>query len=327
MIVVISCGYSETEEDKFPDMAVFPEIDSDDFSLKKSNIDFSYVFDTDLGFMAISNDYRHDNQVIRLDKNFNKLDSVGLWRKFLVVPEGLIYKHSDSGGVEVHDFKTNASIKLQLPPFFDKNFYLSMMDGLKNEYNFDFTTDGLPESYKDSLELITQKYLKEEVISNIKSIYSLVDYHDMISYKDRNDYSGNYKNLDDNKLIIKTYENEEYYLPRKLDGYLYFNENYYDFYSLLGEIPIYECTDLFYKRVDSTVFKKTDRALIKNESYGNHFTFGFSPGYMHYYKVNWNGKEVTFKYYDHEIIALQSYDEDKLVLEEYRKGWYILEEK
>ncbi|MGJ8685096.1 MAG: hypothetical protein ACSHWW_10760 [Nonlabens sp.] len=315
-LLITSCGYSETEDDKYPDMAEFPAVDGDGIELEKYHINFDevYLFEKDL--LGISFNEK-EIYAVTMDQGFNKRDSVQITEYYYVSPNGFIYyKKENDVMVKVH-YKTKKSIDLDLHPFFKEDFYESKLAELAPGYDFK-TFDKSTQKFEDSIARVAAQLnydqIESKVLPNLLA-YKVID----------NDYymTGSYSHPGGTILI---YSDVEYYMPKKIQAYTWNTKfgNRIDWLSHFEEVsnlPDVEKLSTYQYRTDDflTVF---DQAIIENKSSGNHYAFGFSPVTYDYLNLDVDGEKATFKAFDTEFDLFKSPDSTAIIIHSDQKGWY-----
>lgn len=226
--LLTSCGYSTTEDDKYPDMAEFPELDGIGIELEKYHIDFEEVYIIGDDLLGISFKEK-EIYAIRMDQSFHKLDSVKISEYYYVSPDGFVYfKKEDDRIAKVHYLEKRYQ-DLEVHPFFKEGFYKSKLAELAPQYDFE-VIERATEKEKDSIRDIAAQHHYDQIQNLV--IPDMISYHIL----DNNAYLSNgYVKL--GGLIIQT-QDGDFYIPKGVQAHRWHQEfrSRIDWFRLLEDI-------------------------------------------------------------------------------------------
>ncbi|WP_405352202.1 hypothetical protein [Nonlabens sp. Asnod3-H03] len=314
--LLTSCGYSTTEDDKYPDMAEFPEVDGTGIELEKYHINFEEVYVIGDDLLGISFKEK-EIYAVRMDQSFDKLDSVKISEYYYVSPDGFVYfKKEDDRIAKVHYLEKRFQ-DLDVHPFFKERFYESKLAELAPQYDFE-VMERATEKGKDSVREIAAQHHYDQIKNRV--IPDITSYHTL----DNDAYLSNgYVKL--GGLIIQT-QDGDFYIPKDIKAHRWHDEfkSRIDWFRLLEDIDQLPAVEKFSTSNHTSVDYLTlfDQAVIENRGSGNHYVFGFYPVTYDYYTLEFNGKTAKFKSYDSVMSAFQSPDGRTVIIYDKQKGWY-----
>lgn len=288
IVQLTSCGYTRTEDDKFPDMAAFPNHSNDKISIKSSGMRIDTIYTTSknelMGYVEIldADGDRIKKQVIaKFDKKLNILNSVAVSEETFITEDGQFYNYNKKG--ELERFENIGATPILIPdhPFNGMKFKENLEKELEKSGPFAI------HKFPDSLSYEIAK--KNDSIS----------YHRAVSAFEKEVLPGLLCVKNTMGINILTYKNKEYQinnLPRPLWESAYGDRK--TCYTMLSEFP--EC-DRAKKYITDyrNHIKITDQAVTGNgSSGGNHFVLGsfYTKGFE-YYELEINGTVTRFKNY------------------------------
>jgi len=285
-----SCGYTRTEDDKFPEMAAFPDHSNDKISIKSIGMRIDTIYTTSnnelMGYVEILDADRYSKKVIaKFDKNLNILDSVSVSRNTFVNKRGQFYRYNEKGELERFDHINATPVLIPEHPFNGEKFKEDLEKELAK--NGPFATHKFPDSlsYQIAMKNDSLSYhraadaFEKQVLTDLLCVKNTLG------------------------TTILTYANHEYQisnLPRPLWDSAYGDRK--SCHEMLSEYL--EC-DRAKKYITDyrNHIKITDQAVTGNgSSGGNHFVFGsfYTKGFE-YYELEIEGQVTTFKNYGNVV--------------------------
>jgi len=280
LFICISCGYTETEDDKYPEMPVFPEHSNVDMSIESLNrkIDALYVYDEHTFIASIKYMYEESRTkmyVTKMDHTLKVLDSIEADGVFKILEDGSFYINNEEGKILKYSSFDAKPLVIKEHPFNGKDY----KEKVEKELEEGKYARG---TYPDSLS-----YEIAKVVDSI-SYYKTLDEFKKQQLTDLQcviDFDGGSTNV----LI---YEDKEYLTsPQPYSS---------DFKESTTEM-IYNFMNC--KLKSASVFDKdgslkiTDQVVTSNgSSGGNHFVPGsFYPIGLQYYELEIGGVKTQFK--------------------------------
>ena len=289
-----SCGYTRTEDDKFPEMAAFPDHSNDKISIKSAGMRIDTIYTTSnnelMGYVEILDadaygDGYSKKVIAKFDEKLNILDSVAVSQETFINKNGQFYRYNREGELERFDNISATPVLIPEHPFNGVKF--------KEDLEKEMAKNGPFASHKFPDSLSYQIAMKNDSLSYHRAAdaFEKQVLPDLLCVK--------------NTLgrTILTYANQEYQisnLPRPLWESAYGDRK--TCYEILSEYL--EC-DRAKKYITDyrNHIKITDQAVTGNgSSGGNHFVFGsfYTKGFE-YYELEIEGQATTFKNYGNVV--------------------------
>jgi|GEM_PF-3716844 len=290
IVIIVAFLSCKTEEDKYPDMAVFEPTMEGDFVFEEIEATQVYYRDTDK-YVFFKEDYpSYSNSIFIYDKKTKKL------LKTLEHIPNVVDVYTD-GSIYGLNQETKKVFKYQAPDF--KKTLLESISleyvsdkSLEQKYALEIKDNNLTEkgrAYYDFLQQKRYDILKRDVINKLICITKLYNNDAILHYSNKEVYvtSSNYLYQG---TIIKS----------KLKG-------------------VENCKSSGYKLDEVDYFKKAPLKLIDyvtldyNFTGSNHIVIGVSSKNLYYYELSLNGKSTKFKfpYTIRNVVNL----EDEVILE------------
>lgn len=277
----LSCGYTKTENDKYPDMPLFPKHTNPELSIKtlEKTINSLYLYRGETFISSIT--YSYDNRpsemyIVQMDRNLNVMDSIMTANGvFEIVEGGDFYSQNENGELLKHISFTQKPIVVEQHPF-NGELYKEKIEKELTEGKYARGT--YPDSLSSSIWKIIDSVshyssLREFKKQQIKGLQCVIDLYP------------------ESKCIL-VYDKEEYIStqqPYSTDFDDSASQILYDFKS---------CS------VKQLVNIGNDKALLLTDevvryngsSGGNHFVpGGFYPIGLQYYELEILGSKTNFK--------------------------------
>ena len=313
IIFLNSCGYSPTEEDKYPDMAEFPYVDGDGITLERDYVDFTKIYVVDKDLIGIS--FRGKNILaIRMDQNFNKIDSVKISEYYHISPDGFIYFKNEIGGFSKVHYLTHELKEVPRHPFDFQKVYVQKLDSISTSHSpaKKLPNDSLTlnkDQQIDLAQVLTYKLFEVEVLARLLSQ----------KFIDNDAYLTNQYIMSAGHIL--KYSTKEYFIEFDKAACIWIGEpSYHHRYTisqaLNDSISVWKSPNklIIDPSENNNILKVFDSAIMENRSSGNHYTFSFHPIGYDYIKLNYKQKEVKFKTYDTYLRTFYSSDSSVLVV-------------
>ncbi|WP_103865063.1 hypothetical protein [Aquimarina sp. I32.4] len=282
-IVAVSCGYTKTEEDKHPDMPIFPEHTSNVLKLVKVRCNSGLLYRIDdqlLTFMVTRGkhtDYREEEYLMFLNNNFEIIDSLHVGDFNSIDDKGYVYsKEYENDEVVKQYYKKQKKTRIAYHTFDAQAYYDAYMEQLEDEaIGEKELSDSLQmvERFK-RLEKVERKTFKEfdkAVMPELQCVRPIAKGCFILQYPDK-------------ELVIKNLIGKYYIRDKDIKSPKEIISNFK------------ECDKQeLYTPVRSNDFKMFDTAVTGNGSTGNHFVFGFYPKGYQYYELENKGDKTQFK--------------------------------
>ncbi len=280
IFIFISCGYTETEDDKFPDMPVFPEHSNPEVSIEPltRTIDVLYDYDEQNFIASIKYLYKESRSrmyVVKMDHTLKVLDSIETDDLFEMVKDGSFYIKNDKGKILKYSSFDAKPLVIEEHPF-----------------------NGITYKERVEKELREGKYARgtypDSLSSKIWEIVDSISYHKSFQEFDKQQLTGLQCVIDfysESKRVL-VYEDEEYLSspqPSSNDYGITANSILYDFKAC--EVKTKS------NAVENEGLTITDKVVRANgSSGGNHFVPGsFYPIGLQYYELEIEGVKTQFK--------------------------------
>lgn len=277
-LLIISCGYTKTEDDKHPDMPVYPLHTNPKITIKPLDIkiDTIYRFNNSLIAPAMLYDEfgAYSKYIVSLDNELNIIDSVPFYHYYYISNDNHFYIPNGNDALLKYSSLKSKPTKVTPHPFDITKFSEEIEKQLKETAAFNLT------NFPDSLHYYIRLKLDSTVEYKTKEEFNKIVLDELMSIKSVGSYLLlNYKDKQYQMLGLSRSDYEKAFSTKKAG----FAEKF---------ITDYE-TDL----------KITDQAVTANgSSGGNHFVPGtFYPKGIQYYVLNINGDTTAFKLFSEYI--------------------------
>jgi hypothetical protein len=279
IICIQSCGYRLTEEDKYPDMPIYPHISNSDYSIdsimkiENSSVKYTDQFLYTISFTKSNKDVESAHLSI-LNKNMDIVKEIQ-WNPLF--SKRFIYNVDENNNIYI--VSENQSLYKYAYPWERMEEVPKILDVTK----------------RDSLEVVYLKTIQKR--QKVDSLFYIGAFIDSIF----------------NSKVKKLYDMNDCVLP--IDGY---NTNYYvvlndsngrQSYAIITDYSELWQTSYQNRKLncDSLVHQYTysnktaapnlilEQAALGNRSSGNHFVFGFTPYGYDYYKITVDKDTICFK--------------------------------
>lgn len=278
--ICISCGYTDTEDDKFPEMPVFPEHSNLQMSIvslsKKIDNLYPYGEDTFIASIKyITEGSRTKMYVTKMDHTLKVLDSIETEGVFKITKDGSFYIKNNKGAILKYSSFGAKPLMIKEHPFNGEIYKESIVKELEEgEYARGTYPDSLSYEVGKVVDSISyHKTLEAFKKQQIEGLHCVIDFYP------------------ESKSVL-IYEDEEY-----LDSpQPYSNGNAISTTKMLYNFEACEM------KSKSNTFENegltiTDQVVRSNgSSGGNHFVPGsFYPIGLQYYELEIAGVKTTFK--------------------------------
>ena len=320
-IAFTSCGYNSTEEDKYPEMAEFPKVESDELYLERFYIGLNEIYMFDKELVAIS---FNDTQIyaITMDHNFLKIDSVKISSYYYVAPDGFIYYKNLKDIIEKVHYKTKEHVTLELHPFFVQGLYQKKLKELAPELNFnefEKSTSRLKDSIRDLAAQYHFDEFKKSLVPDINGFLNI----------DNNAYRTHGYTKSGGTIITTDYG--EFYMPKEINAHQWHKE----FQSRITAFALFEnIPELprvikwsYSDHIVTDALAVFDEVIIDNKSYGNHYAFSFYPVYYRYIDLELEDKTARFKAYDSGFTIVKSPTGNNYIICSDKEGCFSIHTK
>ena len=292
IVQLTSCGYTRTEDDKFPEMAAFPDHSNDKISIKSAGMRIDTIYTTSknelMGYVEIldaDGDSYSKKVIAKFDKNLNIMDSVSVSRNTFINKNGQFYRYNREGELERFDNISATPVLIPEHPFNGVKFKEDLEKELAK--NGPFATHKFPDSLSYEIAM------KNDSIS----------YHRAVDAFEKQVLPGLLCFKYTLGITILTYANQEYRinnLPRALWDSAYGDRKTCN--TMLSEYLECDRAKKYITHYRDHI-KITDQAVTGNgSSGGNHFVFGsfYTKGFE-YYELEIEGEVTTFKNYGNVV--------------------------
>ncbi len=290
LLLVVGCGYTKTEDDKYPDMPVFPEHTSKTLKLVELRCNSANLYSIDgqlMTFMVTRGkhtDYKEKNYLMFLNNEFEIIDSL-LVRDFnFMDDQGYIYSRNyESDEVVKQHYKEQKKKIIQYHTFDAQAYYENYKKELESqviaeEKNLSDSLQRI-ERFK-RLKIVEDKTFKEfdkVVMPNLQCVRFINNDYFVLQYLDK-------------ELVIKNL----------IGKYSIQNESIKSPIEIISNFKKCDEQEL-YNPVQSNDFKMFDTAVTGNGSTGNHFVFSFYPKGYQYYELEYEGNKTQFKLFANRV--------------------------
>ncbi len=279
LLLITSCGGQDTEEDKYPEMAVFPNTDSPNIMIAEVP-DFNYVHNMNGSFFRADSSYLYF-----FEKDcYTKKDSVKVFSNNFITESGMLYstEYDDNKAFKL-DIKTRKKIKLSYHPFNPSEEFEVLLKKLEDEelpkeVNINETSRFRNQRIREdkvSTE-IADKFFKT-ILPGLQKVTPIGEYFEQL-------YILTY---DDKEVLLKGMK----YLGNE-NGELINPKTFFEGYDTYNPIEDYS-----FQQID--ILSLCDQAVtgnILNSDSGRFFAiFYFSPDGLSYYELQYGGDVITFK--------------------------------
>jgi len=288
--ICISCGYSKTEDDKYPDMPVFPKHSSSNISISSLGMKIYSLYDYGNNDMITYIERTDEDDfiksyVVTIDKDLNVKDSLSAGGSFAVLNNNQFIIESEEGKLfRYSDFKSKPK-HIKLHPFEGRLYQEEIKkDLLKDKYSLDKYPDSLSYKIIDKVDSISYykaaSEFKRQVVKGLECVVNVGSYSKVLIYKD------------DMYLLnsLPYYPNHQNYEIKAPNRYI-------------DEMEGCTKTPLQLGEPGDDYLSIEDTAVTGNgSSGGNHFVPGtFYPKGIQYYSLDINGEKTTFKKYSERL--------------------------
>lgn len=277
VFVIQSCGYRMTEDDKYPDMEVYPQTSNPDYVIDS-------LFEIN-GKIRYTEKYMYASTIKKSDKD-SDLSYLSVLDKELNILKEIFVDESSN------------QVKYNIDS--DDNIYLVARDKELYRYTYPWkNAEKLPKiidvTQTDSLKLVYADLIEKRLAANslfyvggfidsifnaqIQNLYKVntcvlpIDPYKTDYYVVLNDYEGrqSYGIIHDySEIWQKSYQNNKASCNPKIEDYSYSNKT-------------------------NSPNLHLEQAALGNKSSGNHLVFWFTPHGYDYYKIEVNGDTIRFK--------------------------------
>ena len=301
-LIFISCGYQKTEEDKHPEIPIFPEHTNNKISIKQFTTNLIDINYNEKNLFA--NNEKGD--LIILDRKFNKI-------KELKVPNNYISKDGT-----IYFMQTNEKPKLieVYKMSIDNNFKKEKLKNLIINSREPFTI-------RDSLNVVYKRKINDKDNLKIKSdIDSLVH---VVYQKENNLTSDKIKKLKPNLVSIYPLSNSV--------SVLKFKDKEFALYTR------YDHTSEFKDELEKTRLnglkpiwnlekspKSFDKVVLSNSLSGNHYVGGFTSYGYNYVALSLHNETTKFKAKNSNNgngVNILYESKDTIILKDFEKLYHI----
>ncbi|WP_271766032.1 hypothetical protein [Aquimarina algiphila] len=290
--IVISCGYTKTEDDKFPDMEVFPENSNTEIAIQPLKMKIYDMYSSNNATLYAAVNFFYDDGstgqfIMEMDNELNSIDSIPRHGSYFIAKNENFYVNDKNGNViKYHDLKSKPR-KVPIHPFHGRLYKDDIEKKLKEKGSY--ALNKFPDSlhYDISRKIDSISYHKsvdefnKQVLTNLECVRDIGDWY-LLTYPQ-------------NEFIIKE-------MPTPLWKENIGNRK--EPYEQLNEFDQCQRRDKFIK-VDNKSLLIKDKAVIANgSSGGNHFVPGtFYPKGYQYYDFNINDTTTQFKIFAEHVLA------------------------
>lgn len=290
-LVVMSCGYTKTEDDKFPDMVEFPEHANAQIVFESTGMKIDTLYHSNTKTILAKIDVFSEanptkKYLVEMDEKLNIIDSIRFNDEYFITKNGNIYLNRDDSWFKYTRIKSKA-IKIPSHPF-NASLY---KDSIENylEKNGTYALGNFPDSlqYEMSRTIDSIAYHKAEdefekrILKNLKCVKSF--------------YSGYLLMYEQNEFILENGNMARPLWNRNIANRKTANK-------LLREFKFCEWQNKFIDDYENNLMLK-DKAVTSNgSSGGNHFVPGtFYPRGYQYYDFTIDGVTTQFKHFAEHV--------------------------
>lgn len=303
-LIFISCGYQKTEEDKHPEIPVFPKHTNNKISIKQFTPTLRNIKYNEKNFFANN----ENGDLIILDKKFNKI-------KQLSVSSGHNYISKDG------------TIYFILPnekPELIEVYKMSVQNNFKKEKINNLiinSREGV--TIRDSLNLVYRSEINDKDTLKINShIDSMIH---VIYQKEKKIISNKIKDLKPNLISIYPLSSSVSVLKYKNKEFaLYTRYKHTDEFEDVLKIRYWnELEPISNLEKDPKSF---DKVVLGNSFSGNHYVGGYTPYGYNYIELSLNNETTKFKAKNSNNgngVNILYENKDTIILKDFEKLYYI----
>jgi hypothetical protein len=293
-----SCGYQRAEEDKYPEIPVFPKHTNNKISIKEFPF---YLTNIKYNQKNVFANNKNGDWLI-LDRKFNKI-------KQLSKPSGYTHSYINKDGT-IYYIKPNEKPELNIV------YKFSIQDNFKKkkiEKLILNSREGI--TIRDSLNLVYKNQTNEHINSLTFNIYQ----------KEEKLISERIKKLKSNlisifpltnEVSVLKYENKEFALYTRYD---HTNE----FKDVLEKTRLDELKPIWNLEKSPKSFGKV---VLGNSFSGNHYVGGYTPYGYNYVELSLNNETTKFKAKNSNNgngVNILYKNKDTIILNDFEKLYYI----
>lgn len=289
-LLILGCGYSATEKDKYPELPIFPELTSS--KLKLDSLDYSVnnlKYDANYYYAVCDNDgYRFFCIFDQHFKLIRKIENSSA--DFNVRENGDVYLYNSS---EIYKYTFPWS---EAKP-------VKILHGQAINDSIRLTIQKDPSNYLEEIDSIKQKRIDS---LKLKVLDRRIDQDYLYCY------------LINNANILFIYKDKEYYL---------IDSDYYINFSKGKKINSFVDKNMIKTELNLKAF---DKANLSNSSSGNHVAFSFHPSGYNYYQLKIGESLTKFKIYNDDLNHINlfqwknPFNEKVLLHNDYGNATYII---
>jgi len=306
VFILNSCGYQKTEEDKYPEIPVFPEHTNNKISIKE----FPFYL-TNIKYNQ-KNVFAHNakGDWVIFDRKFNKIKQISQ-------PDGYVHSYINKDGtiyfiipnekpelIEVYKLSTQDNFKKERI----ENLIINSREGFTIRDSLNFV-------YKDEIEKIDNLKINKHIDSLLSVVYQ----------NEKEIVSGKIKKLKPNlisiypltnEVSVLKYKNKEFALYTRFDHTNNFNDLLKKT-SLDGLEPIWNL---------EKSPKSFGKVVLGNSFSGNHYVGGYTPYGYNYVELSLKNETTKFKAKNSNngnSVGILYESKDTLIVKDFKKLYYI----
>ncbi|WP_108867963.1 hypothetical protein [Aquimarina aquimarini] len=290
--IIISCGYTKTEDDKFPNMAVFPESSNPEITIKPLKMKMYDMYSSNNATLFAAVNFFYDDgatgqYIMEMDDELNRIDSIPRHGDYFIAKNGNFYLEDENRNVVKYNNLKSEPQKIPTHPFHGKLYKDNLEKELKEKGAY--ALNKFPDSlhYEISRKIDSISYHKaadefnKQVLTNLECV---------------RDIGGKY---------LLTYPQNEFIIeeiPTPL-----WDENIGNRkrpYELLHKFDQCRQRDRFIIGDGKELIIKDKAVTANGSSGGNHFVPGtFYPKGYQYYEFSVNNETTQFKIFAEYVLA------------------------
>lgn len=275
---LMSCGYTKTEEDKYPEITLFSELNTERVLLKKENFDVTEIHSFSKGFVTV---FKKEKDVfaVRLDSSYNKIDSVKISKDYSVASDGFIYFKTEADLIKKVHYYTHESISISTHEFSAIDFYNHKLDSISKAQPIDVTLNDSLKRQRKGEHIANAQWLAAEQFT--KEVLPGLECTKMVGH---------------NGFILQYKGIEQAYISKVKRFWM---TDYSVVFPKEQLVKLDECnvSNGSSHMLDFSELAVFDTAVYANGSSGNHYVFSFHPKEIRYYNLDFKGETIQFKYY------------------------------
>jgi len=289
-IILLSCGYTKAEDDKFPDMPVFPEHTNEGLEIASLGMRLETLYNYREDNVIASARYMIKNiggekmYVVRMNKDLKVLDSIRTYGIFKVIEDGSFFINDDRGRIYKYSSFRSKPLLVENHPFNFADYKKEVSQQLYNgKYAKGQYSDSLSRKIYEIVDSLSSRSAFDEFKNRqIKGLECLIDLYpesnSILIYDDIAYISNKYPYSDDSEAL-----NDLLHTSQQCPGSAAFLVENNNGLSLF------------------------DKAVRSNgSSGGNHFIPGlYYPQGLQYYSLRIGKNETFFKIFADRIYEQQ----------------------